>query len=294
MKNLFVFSLSMLAFLCFSCNRNQTNQEGDDPICNLWSSSIYTNWDDIKTEFVDGVFQIDCKITSDEKGEAFILLALRKPEYDDVPFRGYGNDVKVDGFTIRSYHQLPINQLAEFCELLDKPSLEFPVFVKKIKVTNGSVHEKINVRLPDGVTECWGQIGLFRNSKAIEESIKTKVLSEAYWDKAYKGTINGRLTDGYRRDSEYFDHYYKLFPDSSMFSYLITSGSDLWFDYCDNDLGYSYGTECITPRVGFDSEYYTTLSRNDGGQCFFTGRTISHYRENIKNNPNNPCKDSSL
>ena len=268
MKNLFVFSLSMLAFLCFSCNRNQG---GEDPCCGGGpAGSISTNWDDIKTEFVDGVFKIDCKITSDEKGEAFILLAFRHPEYccgGFVPISGYGNDLKVDGYQIRSYHQIPLLQLRMYGELLDTPILEFPVFVKKIKVPKGSVHEKIKVRLPDGLTDCWGQIFLFRNSKAIEESMKTKVSPEAYWEKAYKGTINGKKYE-YPRDPEHFDHYYKLFPDSSMFSYLITSMTDLGFDYCDN-IGRGKSGECIFDKVGFCTGWITTFSRDDDAQIFF-------------------------
>ena len=292
MKNLFVFYLSMLAFLCFSCNRNQTNQEGDDPCCRGIASSIYINGDGIKTEFVDGVFRLDFKIESDEEGEVFIMLALSQPDDYVSPIRGYGNDVKVDGFTIRSYHQLPVSQLCEFGELVDSPILEFPVFVKKIMVPNGSIHERINVRLPDGVTECWGQIALFRNSKAIEESMNTKVSPEAYWDKAYKGTING-FSNNAPRDFEHFDHYYKLFPDSSMFSYLITSGSDLWYDYCDNDLGFSEGKECSPPRVGFSIG--ASISKYWGSPVFFTVGTIPHYRNNLKNNPYTSCfKEESL
>lgn len=236
----------MVAVFCFSCRQIQTS-EPEEPCWLAYSPPQFFNsikvkipcepscWPDVTTYYKEGIFHIDFDIESEQEGEAFILLALRQAgywfdEWGNVAnyhvSNGFGNVVKVDGYEICSYHQLtdfrtdilphivPNNKIKSF----DTPTFEFPVYVKKITVPkNGTIHEIIKVHLPEPFTSCWGEIFLFRNSKAIEESMKTKIDP-----KLYKGNYA-------------FDTYCKLFPDSTLFSYLITCGlNNLVIDYCEN------------------------------------------------------------
>lgn len=292
MKKLFVLSLSMIAVLCCSCDQ-KSDGDGTDECCtgDYLASSIYFKGGTrtpLKTNYHDGIFQVDCEIVSDEEGDAYILLVLlQDPTIDPPPGivwcdevtagfqgictdrgvvfyndtlngRGFENEVKVDGFQIRSYHQhYRARHRVQYYENmyrdkitfdLDAPFMEYPVFVKKIKVTkNVPVREKINIHLPDGVNKCWGEMTLIRSTKAIEESMKTKIDPEMY-----QGAYFTR--DGHKvRGKENIDTYCKFFPDSSMFSYLITSMDDLGFGYCEN-VGYvSISGPCagLSPRVGF-------------------------------------------
>ena len=107
MKILIVFSLSMFAIVCISCKREKAGElEHRIPVD--WFFSLHVK--EPKTGFKDGLFTVDFEIESDFEGEVFILMVLRHPytHEDDpnfdvcVPIRGFGNDVKVDGYQICS------------------------------------------------------------------------------------------------------------------------------------------------------------------------------------------------
>lgn len=282
MKKPFVFLVSMLAILCFSCNRNQES-DPDEPGQGQYGRpaevgfSLFVHERPVTT-FKDGIFTVDLVIESDFEGEAFILLALRRPSipendpnYDRcVPFRGFGNDVKVDGYQIRSYHQLH-NQHRWFffpslyplsgneCFRPLEPTFDFPVFIKKITAPKGTVHEKINIRLPDGFNWCWGEVVAFRNNKAFEESMKYKVSRDILIEKLPDYLALEKiyhLLDTLNFDKTPSSLYQQLFPDSSMFSFLTTNMGAL-FMYIEDD-GYEkivtgdYGNESFLVRtIGF-------------------------------------------
>ena len=237
MNKLVFYSLSMIAMMCFSCKQNdECDRFTDFP----FFTSLEIK-EDPKTNFKNGIFTVDVEIKSDYKGEAFIMLALRqvnneKSKNCEPYYRGFGNDVQVDGYQIRSYHQLIKYRLdAWFNEKnpcyspfdANAPKLDFPVFVKKLQLLKGSVREKINIRLPDGFNWCWGETVVFRNDHAIEESMKTKV------DPNHKG------------DATYIHR--QFFPDSSMFSFLITSYQDLchFVEWTEKEVAYN----CNEPRM---------------------------------------------
>jgi len=267
---------------------------------------------DVNTKFENGVFQIDFGIRSEEEGDVFILLALRKAAHkydhyicgidpDFVVPSGFGDDVKVDGYQIRSYHQLfyyrkqyEISYWIDSynacnCDYYrnhyDTPTKEFPVFVKKIRVPeNASVREKINIHLPDTFTRCFGEIFLFRNSQAIEESMKTKLDPEMY------------------KGDEIFEQYCTLFPDSTIFSYLIAEGlNNLSLDYCENngwrELSDYYGEPYFAHRLACMGQgapiAWVYVSRYDSHVApetafFYADRPRNHYEELVyeKYNPN--------
>ena len=272
MKNLFIISLSMIAMICFSCNRNQTDEicecdENSRPYPFVSSINVEVP---VKTAFEDGVFKIDCEIVSDEESDAFILLALRHiydvndPSYSHGYIKGFGNEVKVDDYQIRSYHQLYFDSDKIYSQTMD-----FPVFMKKIKVPNGSIRERINIHLPDGFTESWGEIVVFRSSKAIEESMKTKIDIEMH-KKTYYKNINMVY---YPFAEGKIDAYHKFFPDSSLFSFLITSYRDLAVGYCEN-VGEKLTQEdsgelSLRPSMGFS--YPPSRFDSDQPYCIFFG-----------------------
>ena len=268
MKNIIFFSLIfVVAFFC-SCSKekNIENCDADECFVSLYNT-IYIK--PLETNFNDGVFQVSCDIVSYEEGEAFLLLGLLKdasadppPDYlgnKEVPFynydlygRAFGNEAKVDGFQIGSYHQ--VYNLRDALQRggvlgpypypdidLDAPTFEYPVFVKKINVIKGTVHEKINIRLPDGVNSCWGTILTFRNNEYLEETMKTSIYE--YYDSCNYESLY-ILTIRKSR----IDTYYKFFPDSSMFSYFLTDISALSFNF---DKNYKY----ISHPRSFDKKY---------------------------------------
>jgi len=154
-----------------------------------------------------------------------------------------------------------------------------------------TIRETIKVRLPDPFKRCLAEISVFRNSKTIEESMSMQ-LPDTYTGR-FKPGVQGIIEDGipgtkfheFERDSLNFSHYKKCFPDSSMFSYLITSMKDLWYDFCEND-GYNYvrdislsdGTNIsvfeleieqlyLRPKVGFNLPARFAGARDDNS-CF--------------------------
>ena len=223
----------MVAVLNVSC-KNEERIPCD--VCEPpdWVSSIH--YREVKTDFKNGIYQMDCIINNyeEEECEAYLLLALRHPVFDpnrDLFVRGFGNDVKVDGFTICSYHQLSMERpILANNRHYDSVTFEFPVFLKKIKVPKKPFfNEKINILLPDGFTSCWAEIAIFINSKDIEESMKTKLDPEML-----KNTYNENKNFSKELDRYKFKHYYSFFPDSSLFSYLTTNLGDLGLGFCDN------------------------------------------------------------
>ena len=239
-KNYFarMLSLYILVIVCFSCKQYKDNSFELRP---GYLNSIKVN--EPKTYFKNGIFTVAFKIESDYEGDAFVILALRQTyklgddsEADCDEHRGFGNDARVDGYQIRSYHQMigpnirkwfddktPCHRPLEKCE----PLLDYPVFLKKIKLPKGTINEEINICLPDGFNWCWGEILVFRNSHALEESMKTKIdvgrPGSAYY--TFESTTEG--IDFHVVTDVYIYHYF--FPDSSMFSHLITSNRDLFY-----------------------------------------------------------------
>jgi len=276
----------------FSCNQENGNDGEETPCYAPWGHAIRIV-NPLETSYSDGVFHIDCEILSDAECDAFLLLILMQDtktfppsdtvlwidetpidfsvckekykdndklyyilKYENFLLKGIGNETKVDGFQIRSYHQLYKyrNSVKEikYPSLfnLAAPIIEFPVFVKKIKVLKDvSVHERINVRLPEGVNNCWGEMVAFKNNQAIEESMKTKVDIEEF-----KKGDNYFFHHVITATKERFDTYYSFFPDSSMFSYLITSPMDLGFNYCDYSFNHDPKKQCSgIPLLGFSN-----------------------------------------
>lgn len=296
MNNIFVFSL-LLAVLFCSCRKEQNIENGDADDCVSGLFNTITIISPLVTNYIDGVFQVDCEIVSDEEGDAFILLGLLQNASadsppgivwcDEVPYgsnctdrgavfynedlmgRAFGSDVKVDGFQIRSYHQLYRYRFAlqrndpqpYYLDDFDlyAPTFEYPVFVKKIKVPKGPIHEKIVIRLPDGVNNCWGTIIVFRNSKDIEETMKMKCS-----DYRVKYIINEEWS------SSRYDTYSNFFPDSSMFSYLITDIPELRLRLfikslhsLSEDSEYYMPLQDISDPKAFDEKFI------DGGALYF-------------------------
>ena len=261
MKKLFVLSLCVLVVLYSSCKQKLTDDCG---FCMLpdRANSISVKIPE-KPVFKNGVFQVDLEIESDEESDAFIWMVLVHPELRDfeewyhyyyssgvncdsnhpdygydvnIYAKGFGCDVKVDGFQIRTFNQVYRYQ-DDLCEY-EKPTTKYPVFIKRIKLPeNATIHEKIDIHLPDDFIECWGEIFIFRNSKAIEESMKTKLNPEKYNE----------------FPCPHFNSYYKFFPDSSLFSYLMTDIYQLRENYVENS---GYKDEIINditftlPRIG--------------------------------------------
>jgi len=243
MKKIFLFC--MLVIMCLACNRVQVCKCGKcdntgDPVPFASSLNII-EWP--KTSFEDGIFKVDCIIESDEESNAFILLVLRQAK--DGAIKGFGNDVKIDGYSVRSYHQLYSDP--------DSPTMDFPVFMKKIKAPEGTIRESINIHLPVGFKQCWGEIVVFRSSKAIEESMKTIIDPEMHKDtyNQMKYTQFG----SFPLLEERIDKYYNFFPDSTLFSFLITSYRDLAIAYCENggmkEVRGCLGVPMLWPKVGF-------------------------------------------
>ena len=267
MKNLFVYSLCMLAIVCFSCNRNEPSWLGDEPADFLPSLLVK----DPKTDFKDGVFTVDLEIESDFEGEVFILMALRHPyrHLDDPNYeecvwvRGFGNEVKVDGYQIRSYHQMsahlsflfyPWNENSICYRPLEK-NMDFPVFAKKIMAPKGTFREQIKICLPDGHTWCWGEIAAFRNNRIFEESMKIKADPEMYLEKLpnYVKEMHPTKPDLERSG---IGIYHQLFPDSSMFSYLTTSLLSLYnygieLDDYEKEVKLVWGDTYTAPTKGY-------------------------------------------
>ena len=247
MKKIIVFIVSILAVLCFSCNREVPGGSNDlEPAS--YALSLYVK--EPKTSFKNGVFTVDLEIESEFEGEAFILMALRHPYHQEndpnfeycVPVRGFGNEVKVDGFQIRSYHQMFVYFSRHFdphdeykhCYRNFEPVMDFPVFAKKIMAPKGIYRERINIRLPDGHNWCWGEIAVFRNNQKFEESMKIKADPEIYWEKVSDNLKNMHPSKP-DLDRLGVGIYHQIFPDSSMFSYLITSLCSLYFYGLDFD-----------------------------------------------------------
>ena len=219
MKKFIVILVSLVAVFWFSCGK-RIDYCGDyellglsllpRPISYLPSIDIV---EPVKTNFRNGIFTIDFKIESDFKGEAYIAMILRHRQVDNksvelcYPVKGFGSDVKVYDYQIRSYHPVYATQCRR--DIYDKLILDYPVFLKKINVPKGTIGEKIRIRLPNGVKDCFGEILVFRNNKALEESMKTKVGSTESFS-------NQRL-----------EIYRNHFPDSSMFSFIITNRTSL-------------------------------------------------------------------
>ena len=227
MKKYIVFVISAIAVFCITCKQEKpcisdTIHEFEGAF-SIYAKAPYP----LKSSYMNGVFQVDCEIKSDEEGDAFIFMVLRHARLDSI--KGFGNNVKVDGFRISGYFQFKDGVYPN----IDAPTFEYPVFVKKVKVPkDASIHEKINIHLPDTFTRCWGDLAFVRNSKDIEESMKTKIDPEKFMSK-YRHRL-AEYEISYYDSRARFDLYYKLFPDSSLFSYLSTSMSDLCIDYCED------------------------------------------------------------
>ena len=300
MKKFVVLSLSLLAVFYCSCNQKEECQCRSLISWADCTTSIDVKIPK-KPVFKNGVFHVDLEIESDVEGDAFILLQLvnltnrskylhitenefflyvtederitfcdvSHPNYGVVidgeigPVFGYGSDVKVDGYQVRTFQQvfaLRVNSsilyfdcyndngcvpvYANDHDVNDKPTMQYPTFVKKIKLPQkATFHEKINIRLPKGYNDCWGEILVVRSNKAIEESMKTKLDPERDKDNGVSGI--------------YYDNYHHFFPDSSLFSYLIADLDILKSHYMEY-VGYKdVSWECCKgptlPMVGYSS-----------------------------------------
>ena len=199
MKKIFVFALSLLAVFFCSCKEKCVPQGEIYPDICPHSIDIM---EPVQSSFKDGIYRLDFDIQSDVKGDAFLWLMLRRWGEDSEPLDF--DDVHVYDFQIRAYS---FNYFfnSDQCDN-DMPTIKFPVFMKKINLPqNTSIHETIDIRLPDGFSNCVVDLFLFRTNENIEETKKTKLNPENYGSDCH------------------FDRYYNCFPDSSLFSYLMTN-----------------------------------------------------------------------
>ena len=205
MKKIFVFALSLLTVFFCSCKEKCVPQDMPIDFERQYSVDVI---DPVKYSFIDGVYRVDFDIKSDIKGDAFIWLMLLQWREDEIPL-DVGSDVHVYGFQIRAYHQtFDCTGCEEWC-YNDIPTMKFPIFMKKINLPqNTSIHETIDFRLSDGFSHCLVKMFLFRTNNDIEETMKTKLNPENFGSDCH------------------FDKYYNCFPDSSLFSYLMTN------DFC--------------------------------------------------------------
>ena len=230
MKSLIVLSLSIFAVFFYSCKEDcvpdGTVTDYLKCIHSIGDRGLYQSC------FVDGVVSVDVEIFSRVKGEAYIWLDL------------WRNNVQVDGFQICAYQQYCCNsdfdQMYEMCDS-DVPYLENPIFIKKIYLPeNDHVPVTINITLPESYAGVSGTIFFFRTNEDIEASMKTKLIPEEHKIKCS------------------FDRYYYFFPDSSFFSYLMSTDTETIAQFM-KPIGYHEFTHnCTnfkTPILGHSFEY---------------------------------------
>ena len=258
MKKFVLVLASVAVVFCFSCGKHTVEGCGsfEFPPRELPSIEIV---EPVLTNYRNGIYSVYFTIESDFEGEAFIAMVLRQAYFRTGGFifnvdtqmmdscyvlaKGFGNSVVVEGYQIRSYHPFYENLFPCPNRSLD-PTLDFPVFLKKIKVPKGSFSEKINIRLPIGVKECFGELVVFRNNKAFEESMKTKISLESFTNEYVVPTM---------------EIYQNFFPDSSLFSYLITSRSALYhFSEVDGykEQIYNCLDKATVPTKGYKNNIY--------------------------------------
>ena len=223
----------MLAILCVSCNRDQSGKI-DDGVPDV--SQILVNDPFIVkpliVDFGKSFINVSCEIKSEKEGDAYIVVQFGQ----QVPGKGFGEDVLIEGYDVFGYYQMSL----DVDNTTFAPQTEFPAFIKKIKLPeNKSFIEKFTIHFPDDLTIVGG-ISILRSNKDIVGYMNTKLYSDFY--KVMFNNVAQRPV---------FDHYCKLFPESSIFSYLWLHHRWLLpVDRRENVIGYDNALFCWP----FDSE----------------------------------------
>jgi len=196
----------MIAVLCFSCNRYKND---DEP---LGLSQSFNEYDPnivkpLKVGVGKSSIKVSCEIKSEKEGDGYILVQLEKGAK-----KGFGDEVLIEGYEIFGYYLMIDRESITY-----SPLTEFPAFMKKVKLPeNKSFIEEFTIHFPDEFTEIAGSIWILRNNKDIEDYMNTKLYPDFYKDKYYYDVEFASVLT----PPIFFEHYYKLFPESSVFAYI--------------------------------------------------------------------------
>ena len=241
MKKIFVISLSMMVVLCFSCNRYQSDKI-EDELSECQSPFEYDPFIvkplnvDVGTSFI----KVSCEIKSGKEGDAYIVIQLEQGSR-----KGFGDNVLIEGYEIFGHYLM-----LDHDNITYSPPTEFPAFIKKVKLPeNKSFIEEFTIHFPDEFTEIIGGIFILRNNKDIERYMNTKLYPDFYKDLYSKSNYVGYENV---EPPPVFDHYCKLFPESSVFTYLcLHDRGKLPFEKRENVLGYYKAIFCWPPDRSF-------------------------------------------
>ncbi len=216
MKKTFCFPVLILSCLLIINSCSKASQESID------RTSVFppNNIEIISAESSRNgpTVQVHFKIFSKITDNAYILFHLQKSQLTQNGsfYEGFGDTLKIDGYSIGSYHQF-----LYYDYFIGIPA-EFSLFIKKVKLSADNIYsEVINIGLPNCYEkyEFVGVLEVFRENEYFENLKKVKLIEMA--DHCNDSDFFQWLCERYTDDKK-FRRYYEFFPDSSIFSYAIT------------------------------------------------------------------------
>jgi len=168
----------------------------------------------IRLDFFSDITDDGCLVVYVEKEYRSVLLE------DSVVFEGFKDSLKIDGFSVRSYH---ISN-GYYAKNVSAP-VDYPVYIKEVSIRKGSNSEIIKIVFPKKIPSIQSKIIVSVGIIRINDEIKTNI------KRGLRRLVHKEYGTYYAYDKylNYINLFSKTFPDSSKTA-LVFSNIDFLYE----------------------------------------------------------------